>query len=85
MPYVGLYLRDITFISENEDYVDKELINFQKMRLFADVVEEIETLQLQTFNLQEVEEPIVQFLNNLKVLGEKELYKISLEREPRGS
>jgi hypothetical protein len=33
----------------------------------------------------QVEEPIVNFLNNLNLKNEDELYKISLAHEPRGS
>ncbi len=46
---------------------------------------EIERYQQQTYSLQEVEEPIINFLNNLNIKNEDELYKLSLANEPRGS
>jgi len=45
----------------------------------------VERLQRLTLPVQEVEEPILQFINNLRVENEDELYRVSLLMEPRES
>lgn len=85
LPWLGLILKDITFMDENPDHLDNGLINFEKVGLLGNLITEVEWFQSQTFSLQEVEEPIVNFLNNLNLKNEDELYKISLAHEPRGS
>lgn len=78
LPWLGLILKDITFMDENPDHLDNGLINFEKVGLLGNLISEVEWLQSQTFSLQEVEEPIVNFLNNLNIKNEDELYKMSL-------
>ncbi|KAL6063875.1 Ral guanine nucleotide dissociation stimulator-like 3a [Balamuthia mandrillaris] len=85
LPYVGLLLKDLTFIDENPDKADGGLINFEKVDLLGTIMMKIEYFQQQTFSLIEVEEPILNFLNNLHVQNEDDLYQLSLKQEPRGS
>eukprot|EP01088_Endostelium_zonatum_P006480 TRINITY_DN18613_c0_g1_i1.p1 TRINITY_DN18613_c0_g1~~TRINITY_DN18613_c0_g1_i1.p1 ORF type:complete len:493 (-),score=81.86 TRINITY_DN18613_c0_g1_i1:218-1696(-) len=85
LPWIGIYLKDLTFIDENDDYLSGGLINFEKIDMLGGIIEEVEFFQGQDLVCKEVEEPIVQFLNNLNVLTEKEVYDLSLKQEPRGS
>lgn len=86
LPYLGTYLTDITFIDDgNPDYVtvgNKKLINFDKWRLIYVAIQQIRSYQQSKFNFGR-HEPLTSFLVELPALGEHELYKLSLEREPR--
>jgi len=41
VPYIGLILKDITFIDENADHLESGLINFEKVALLGNVVNEV--------------------------------------------
>jgi len=77
LPYLGVYLKDITFIDENPSYLDGGLINFEKVELLGELLMEIEYYQQQTFSLSSVEQPIVNYLNCLQVMNEEELWEMS--------
>jgi len=90
IPYVGMYLTELTFIEDgNPDLISgpnkKLLINFQRHVMVYKAIHEL--LQYQTKarfgNLIGRKEPVFTFLFELPFLGEEELYKLSLEREPR--
>ena len=64
----------------------KDLINFAKRRLMASVIQQIQQMQLSSYNLQ----PVHQILTLLKPeklksqkLEEKELWKLSQIHEPK--
>jgi son of sevenless-like protein len=86
IPYVGLYLTDLTFIEEGSSkYIEREglkMINFDKCRKFASVIRDIQTYQYQRYAL-EVYPELRELLNNLEVMPEEEQYKMSLIREAR--
>jgi len=77
IPYLGVYLKDLTFIDENPSYLGVGLINFEKVELLGELMMEIEYFQQQTFSLANVESPIVNYLNCLQVLNEEELWEMS--------
>lgn len=55
IPYLGVYLSDLTFIEDgNPDVVHGGLINFDKRRLLASVLTEIQQYQQTPYPLQEV-------------------------------
>jgi len=82
LPYLGVYLTDLTFMEEgNPDYI-KRLINFKKRELIYKVIEEIQRYQQKPYNFQ-LSDPIVSFLTELPHNDEGELYALSLQREPR--
>ena len=86
IPYLGVYLSDLTFIDEgNLDYVkDNKLINFEKRALSAKVITEIQLFQQMQYCFRPM--PFLQsYLTNLKMFSESEAYKLSLEYEPRES
>jgi hypothetical protein len=87
IPYLGVFLTDLTFIEEgNPDYING-LINFSKRRLVYNVISRVTQLQLAPYNLQ----PVYQIAcllwhpaREFAALTDDDFYKLSLEREPRG-
>jgi son of sevenless-like protein len=86
IPYLGTYLSDLTFIDEGnpntvvEDGI--ELINFFKQRLSAEFILEVQQYQQQGYNFER-DEALINYLQKCHPLGEKEMFDLSLEVEPR--
>ncbi len=85
VPYLGVYLTDLIFIEDgNPDFVQGGLINFVKCQFVSQVIREIRQYQDVPYCLEPV--PFIRdFLLNVKVLPDSEMYAISLQIEPRGS
>jgi len=84
IPYLGVYLADLTFIEDgNPDTIDG-LIHFSKRQLLYKVVSEIQQYQNKRPSVPE-DQTICQLFTELPLYTEKELYSMSLDREPRGS
>jgi hypothetical protein len=83
IPYVGVYLSDLTFIEEgNPDCLENGYINFFKRRMIAEVIKEIQQYQQAPYNLQVV--PVLQkYLTNHKIFSDNDLFQRSLVSEPR--
>ena len=78
----GVYLGDLTFIDEgNPDMIDG-MIHFAKRELVYKLLSQISTYQVKGYNLEVVPE-LQEFLSDLPMLDEKEMYAASLLREPR--
>eukprot|EP01088_Endostelium_zonatum_P008719 TRINITY_DN21878_c0_g1_i1.p1 TRINITY_DN21878_c0_g1~~TRINITY_DN21878_c0_g1_i1.p1 ORF type:complete len:694 (+),score=167.19 TRINITY_DN21878_c0_g1_i1:80-2161(+) len=84
IPYLGVYLTDLTFIEDGTSDKIGELINFDKRRKVAAVVLEIQRYQQTPYNL-EVVDTVMDYLNNLKNLSDDEAYQKSLAIIPRGA
>ncbi|KAJ6232182.1 ras guanine nucleotide exchange factor i-related [Anaeramoeba flamelloides] len=82
IPYLGVYLTDLTFIEEGNPNFINGLINFSKRRLIYEVIFEIQNFQNKGYNLQPVQQ-ILSFLEKLPILDEKDVYSKSLKYEPR--
>lgn len=85
VPYLGIYLSDLTFIDEgNLDFLSQNdnLINFEKRVLTAKIVMKVQKFQKVPYIFQPVKE-IQSYLTNLDFLDEKETYSLSLLAEPR--
>jgi len=84
IPYMGVYLTDLTFIEDGNDDKIKEtnLINFSKRELVYGIIEEVKQYQQAKYDVKAME-PIFTFLAKLPALPEKALYDLSLVREPR--
>jgi len=86
MPYLGVTLRDITFIEEgNSDFVgdSKEgMINLDKLMMKGGVIAEIRQFQFQRFTLDRMD-GMQDFFDHMNVLPEEELIEMSLRCEPR--
>lgn len=84
VPYIGIYLTDLTFIDDGNHNNVNGLINFAKRRLVGNVIENIRTLQQTNYNLVVVPQ-LRELLCELAPHDSEELYQLSLLREPRGT
>jgi len=88
IPYIGTYLSDLTFMDEgNPDFItvgNNKLINFPKHYLIMRTIKQLTQYQTAKFDLTS-REPLYTFLYTMPSLHEKELYELSLDREPRES
>jgi son of sevenless-like protein len=82
IPYIGLYLTDLTFIEEdNAKYVNGK-INFVKCQHFAGVIRDMQTYQNTKYIYQEVPE-IKEALTNMVLLNDQEQGDKSFNLEPK--
>eukprot|EP01130_Rhizamoeba_saxonica_P017236 TRINITY_DN8273_c0_g1_i1.p1 TRINITY_DN8273_c0_g1~~TRINITY_DN8273_c0_g1_i1.p1 ORF type:complete len:1053 (-),score=242.44 TRINITY_DN8273_c0_g1_i1:20-3178(-) len=83
IPYLGMYLTDLTFIEEgHKDNTKDGLINWLKRHQISEVIEEINRYQTTPYNLVEVD-PVISFLNELEYFDEETTYNCSMYIEPR--
>ncbi|XP_076624750.1 ras-specific guanine nucleotide-releasing factor 1 isoform X3 [Colletes latitarsis] len=86
IPYLGLYLTDLSFIEEGTPTKTKDgLLNFSKMRMIAHVIREIRHFQQTPYKIELIPKVTNYLLDPSLLLNEKDLYRISLEIEPRTS
>ncbi|KAJ3441395.1 ras guanine nucleotide exchange factor i-related [Anaeramoeba flamelloides] len=83
IPYLGMFLTDITFISTGSPDKVNGLINFTKRKLLYNVVSKIQEYQRVSYKFFPIHQIQVLFRKKLYSIGEKELYHLSLKREPR--
>lgn len=82
VPYFGIYLKDLTFISDgNPDYLKGGIINLTKRRQVFMLLEGIHRFQRKRYNFQEVSE-IKTYLLSKPLVSEDQLHQISKEHEP---
>ena len=84
IPYLGIHQTDLTFIEEGNKDMHGHLINFAKRRLIYQTIAAIQNYQQTGYNLQPVRQ-IQDLIANMKPADTKELFKVSLLREPRES
>ena len=80
-------MSDLTFTEEgNSDHLqnDPKMIHWGKRELISKILQEIKLRQQVPFQFPVVE-PINSFLTELPHFEEKDLYELSLLREPRGA
>jgi len=83
IPYIGLYLTDLTFIEEgNPKYINQK-INFVRCRRFAEVIRDMQTYQNTRYALHPYPELQDMIKNIQNVLPEEEMYQQSLKVEER--
>ncbi|XP_061932914.1 ras-specific guanine nucleotide-releasing factor 1 isoform X3 [Apis cerana] len=86
IPYLGLYLTDLSFIEEGTPTMTEEgLLNFSKMRMIAHVIREIRHFQQTPYKIELITKVTNYLLDPSLLLNEKDLYRMSLEIEPRTS
>ena len=87
VPYLGMYLTDITFIEDgNKEFVEHEghkLVNFRKCRLLAAVLKEIQIYQQTPYHLTPITY-MQMYLMTEKPPDNEALFQLSLKVEPRG-
>jgi len=82
VPYIGVYLQDMVFIEEgNQTWNDEGLLNFDKMSIFAKILQQLRTFQQTPYQLFPI--PFLQdFLaNKLVMLDDCTLEEESFNRE----
>lgn len=93
IPYMGVYLQDLTFIEQGNPDEINGLINWEKRVLVSNVLEAIQRYQRTPFRRpQEAEQRrrgppphvVAHFIATHPRMSEDDLYKLSLEVEPRG-
>lgn len=84
IPYLGIHQTDLTFIEEGNKDMHGHLINFAKRRLIYQTIAALQNYQQTGYNLQPVRQ-IQDLIANLKPADTKDLFKVSLMREPRES
>lgn len=82
LPYLGIYLTDLTFIEEGNNDEIKGLINFYKRHLISETIRSIKQYQLMAYNFEKIEF-IQDKLRNIAVYDEDKLYELSEYLEPR--
>ena len=83
VPFLGIYLTDLVFLEDgNKDRIQGDLINFDKRKKIALVIREIQQYQQTPYCLKAVPE-IQAALLAPETATEDDLYKLSLELEPR--
>eukprot|EP00009_Paramoeba_aestuarina_P001203 CAMPEP_0201506558 /NCGR_PEP_ID=MMETSP0161_2-20130828/474_1 /ASSEMBLY_ACC=CAM_ASM_000251 /TAXON_ID=180227 /ORGANISM="Neoparamoeba aestuarina, Strain SoJaBio B1-5/56/2" /LENGTH=986 /DNA_ID=CAMNT_0047900685 /DNA_START=179 /DNA_END=3139 /DNA_ORIENTATION=- len=85
IPYLGMFLTDLTFIEDgNPDTTKEGLINFTKRRYVAQVILEIQQYQQIPYCLQAV--PIItSFLRTSFIWDDEKLYQMSMQFMPRSA
>ena len=85
IPNLGVIMKDLTFSSDgNADFIDEneELINFQKLRTFEQIIERIQHYQREPYNFERVPE-IQNMLIHSEVWDDQKAYAESLICEDR--
>eukprot|EP01089_Gocevia_fonbrunei_P018630 TRINITY_DN6356_c0_g2_i2.p1 TRINITY_DN6356_c0_g2~~TRINITY_DN6356_c0_g2_i2.p1 ORF type:complete len:489 (-),score=102.42 TRINITY_DN6356_c0_g2_i2:55-1521(-) len=85
LPYLGVYLRDLTFVEEgNKTITDSGLINYEKIQMVGQVIKEVQYFQKNS-NYDDLvpsdQPPTIKYLKKLKGLKEEQLDQKSLECE----
>ncbi|KAH3767267.1 Ras guanine nucleotide exchange factor [Pelomyxa schiedti] len=81
IPYIGIYLIDLTFIEEgNPDTVDG-LINFEKRKLIYKAIDVVQQYQEVGYNLS----PVKGVIPEVGFVPEEQMFNMSLQVEPRGA
>ncbi|KAJ6251548.1 guanine nucleotide exchange factor [Anaeramoeba flamelloides] len=84
IPYLGVYLTDLTFISDGSPSVVDGLINFSKRKLLNGVISKIKKYQSVNYNFSSIYQVQELLKKKLSTHNEKTLYELSLKNEPRG-
>jgi len=86
IPYLGMYLSDLTFIEEGTpNFTDNGLLNFAKMRMIGHVIREIRQFQQTPYKIEPIPKVLNYLLDPSRLLEDEDLYQKSLILEPRTS
>lgn len=82
IPYLGIYLTDLTFVEEGNPDMLQGLINFNKRHLVSELIRSIQQYQLKPYAFEAVQY-IQDKLRRGRVWDEDTLYEVSEYLEPR--
>ncbi|KAH3756910.1 Ras guanine nucleotide exchange factor [Pelomyxa schiedti] len=82
LPYLIVYLSDLTFIADGNADTVNNMINFDKRSMVHQIISKIDELQHNPYKGFVVCEPLNTFLSELPALTDNTLYNISKLREP---
>jgi len=83
IPYIGIYLKDLTFMDENANFVGEEqLINFPKYKMIYDAIDKLCRYQM-SLDYQFQKNELYDYMFELPSMNEKDLYNLSYELEPK--
>ena len=83
IPFLGVYLTDLTFANDGNPGELRGLTNFRKLQLEYDIIDQVLRYQkAAAYNFKMVPR-MVSFLEALPKLDEQSLYSMSLQHEPR--
>ncbi|KAJ3423379.1 guanine nucleotide exchange factor [Anaeramoeba flamelloides] len=83
LPYIGMYLTDLTFIEDgNPNFTENKLINFQKHLLLSKLIRKIRRFQEIPFELKPIQK-ILNYLSDFNFDTEEVSYEKSLQLEPK--
>ncbi|KAE8151354.1 ras guanine nucleotide exchange factor domain-containing protein [Aspergillus avenaceus] len=87
VPFLGIYLTDLTFIDDGiPDVTNSGMINFTKRTKLAEVLQDIQQYQNMPYNVRPVPELQDFLVRHLRAATEvSDLYNRSLQLEPRGA
>ena len=83
LPYVGCWMKDLTFIEEVPTLTERRLLNWSKMEQIHGIVEILERAKRCPYAF-EVDEGLQEFLLSRPTMEEKEQYRVSKLLEPGG-
>eukprot|EP01087_Luapelamoeba_hula_P009404 TRINITY_DN2421_c0_g1_i5.p1 TRINITY_DN2421_c0_g1~~TRINITY_DN2421_c0_g1_i5.p1 ORF type:complete len:382 (-),score=52.20 TRINITY_DN2421_c0_g1_i5:83-1228(-) len=82
IPYIGIFLTDLTFVDDGNPDYSNNLINFTKRSLVHNIIAQIQQYQLLPYNYHPIHQ-IQQYIKKYPILEENEMFAKSLELEPR--
>jgi len=82
LPYLGVFLQDITFIDDGNVTHKEELLNWQKFQQFSNCLVEIQRFLCVKYDFKIIPE-IQECIKSIKVFNGNDIYQISLAVEPR--
>jgi hypothetical protein len=88
VPYIGVILKDLTFIEDGNPNTIEDLINWSKRKLVFDVVGDYMRSQIVPYKIAPLtiaSQPMSKILYELPQMEESEQYENSLKCEPRGA
>jgi hypothetical protein len=82
IPYIGIYLRDLTYFEEGGSNAEKGMINFKKNKNVYGVIQIIQKYQETPYTYKPIDK-VYNYLKNPKGLDDATLLTLSLKVEPR--
>jgi len=84
IPYLGIFLTDLTMIHDTNKDLIEDKVNFQKCTVVADIILEIKAYQRKPFNLKRLE-PVANYVDQIPHLGadENTLFDVSVKNEAK--